>query len=152
MGPEREVAHTLPAYLTHAGREPRMDRADWRGVSRQSGRGHGRRSAAPPSGSISGQARHDVARDRDHGAGAHAYRGNGYDRDPESRGRLRADLRSFIRLRSLALPRLSAVFSDLRGRDYRRVRLDRRPDHRTVRIELSHAAYRDRPQAGGPVW
>ena len=70
---------------------------------------------------------------------------------PSSRGRLRADLRSFIRLRSLALPRLSAVFSHLRGRDYRRVRLDHRPDHRTVRIELSHAAYRDRPQATGPV-
>jgi hypothetical protein len=93
----------------------------------------------------------DVARDREHGAGAHAYRGNGYDRDPESRGRLRADLRSFIRLRSLALPRLSAVFSDLLGRDYWRVRLDQRPDHRAVRIELSHPAYRDRPQATGPV-
>ena len=41
--------------------------------------------------------------------------------------RLRPDLRSFIRLRSLALPRLSPVFSRLRWRHYRRVRLDQRP-------------------------
>ena len=68
-----------------------------------------------------------------------------YDRGPEFRGRLRPDLRSFIRLRSLALPRFSAVFPRLRWRHYRRVRLDQRPDHRAVRIELSHAAYRDRP-------
>ena len=64
---------------------------------------------------------------------------------PKSRGRLRPDLRSFIRLRSLALPRFSAVFPRLRWRHYRRVRLDQRPDHRAVRIELSLAAYRDRP-------
>ena len=53
------------------------------------------------------------------------------------------DLRSFIRLRSSALPRFSAVLPCLRGRSIWRVRLDQRPDHRAVRIELSHAAYRD---------
>ena len=68
---------------------------------------------------------------------------------PSSRGRLRPDLRSFIRLRSLALPRLSAVFPRVRWRHYQRVQLDQRPDRRAVLgmecIELSHAAYRDRP-------
>src|SRR3984885_14699741 len=145
MGPEREVARALPAYPAHAGCEPRMDRAAWRSVPRRPGRPYGRRPAASPSGSSGRQAGHDAARDRAHGTGAHAHRRVDYDRGPESRGRLRPDLRSFIRLRSLALPRFSAVFPRLRWRHYRRVRLDQRPDHRAVRIELSHAAYRDRP-------
>ena len=96
-----------------------------------------------------GRLRHDAARDRANGTGAHASRRDDYDRGSEFRGRLRPDLRSFIRLRSLALPRLSAVFPCRRWRRYQRVRLDQRPDRRAILglecIELSHAAYRDRP-------
>ena len=97
---------------------------------------YGRRPAASPSGSIGWQAGHDAARDPTHGTGAHTYRRVHYDRGPESRGRVRPDLRSFIRLRSLALPRLSAVFPRLRGHNYRRVRLDRRPDRPATGVGL----------------
>ena len=72
-----------------------------------------------------------------------------------SRDRLRPDLRSFVHLRSLALLRLPALRSRLRRRGDWGLQLDQRSDHRAIlgtgHIELSHAAYRDRSQAAGPL-
>ena len=109
MGPEREVAHALPAYPAHAGREPRMDRAAWRSVPRRSGavmdavqrlrrraQSAGRLVTTPQ----------EIVRTEQEPTRIEKL----ITIEARVRGRLRADLRSFIRLRSLALPRLSAVF------------------------------------------
>ena len=93
----------FPQNSAHARRQPRMARAAWRGVSRRSGRHHGRRPSASPSGPIRWQAHHNAARDRGRWTGARAHRRADYDRGLESECRLRSPLRSLIHLRPLAL-------------------------------------------------